>query len=72
LKNNHNSCGTDSARDEILISNKKGESMFNKNGMSRTAMAALLGTALIAQPLLAQRVFAGGGDFSADFTAAAP
>ncbi len=46
--------------------------MFNKNGMSRTAMAALLGTALIAQPLLAQRVFAGGGDFSADFTAAAP
>jgi hypothetical protein len=46
--------------------------MFKKITTSRTMVAALLGTALIAQPVLSQRVFAAGGDFSSDFTAAAP
>lgn len=46
--------------------------MFRKRLMSRTLLGGMLSMTLVGQPLLSQRAFAAGGDFSADFTAAAP
>jgi hypothetical protein len=46
--------------------------MFKKRLMSRTLLGGMLSMALVGQPLLSQRAFADGGDFSLDFTAAAP
>jgi hypothetical protein len=46
--------------------------MFKKRLMSQTMLAMMLSMALLGQPLLSGRAFAAGGDFSADFTAAAP
>jgi hypothetical protein len=46
--------------------------MFKKNTTSRTIMALLLGAILVGQPVLLGKAFAAGGDFSLDFTAAAP
>ena len=46
--------------------------MFKKRLMSRTLLGGMLSMTLVGQPLLSQRAFAAGGDFSADFTAAAP
>jgi hypothetical protein len=45
--------------------------MFRKKLMSRTLLGGMLSMTLVGQPL-GQRAFAAGGDFSADFTAAAP
>jgi hypothetical protein len=46
--------------------------MFRKKLMSRTLLGGMLSMTLVGQPLLSGRAFAAGGDFSADFTAAAP
>ena len=46
--------------------------MFKKNTISRTIMALALGAILVGQPVLLGKAFAAGGDFSLDFTAAAP
>ena len=46
--------------------------MLKKKSTSRTIMALLLGAILVGQPLLLGNAFAAGGDFSLDFTAAAP
>jgi hypothetical protein len=46
--------------------------MFRKKLMSRTLLGGMLSMTLVGQPLLSQRAFAAGGDFSLDFTAAAP
>ena len=46
--------------------------MFRKRLMSRTLLGGMLSMTLVGQPLLSQRAFADGGDFSLDFTAAAP
>ena len=46
--------------------------MFRKKLMSRTLLGGVLSMTLVGQPLLSQRAFAAGGDFSLDFTAAAP
>ena len=46
--------------------------MFKKRLISRTLLGGMLSMALAGQPLLTGRAFAAGGDFSADFTAAAP
>jgi hypothetical protein len=46
--------------------------MFRKKLMSRTLLGGMLSMTLVGQPLLSQRAFADGGDFSLDFTAAAP
>jgi hypothetical protein len=45
---------------------------FKRSSRFRAAMATLLGGTLIGQPLLMGNAFAVGGDFSLDFTAAAP
>lgn len=46
--------------------------MFNKRLISQTMLAMMLSMALVGQPLISGRAFAAGGDFSANFTAAAP
>jgi len=46
--------------------------MFKKRLMSQTLLGGMLSMTLVGQPLLSQRAFAAGGDFSLDFTAAAP
>ena len=46
--------------------------MSKKRLMSRTLLGGMLSMTLVGQPLLSQRAFAAGGDFSLDFTAAAP
>jgi len=46
--------------------------MFRKRLMSQTMLAVMLSMALVGQPLLSQRAFAAGGDFSLDFVASAP
>jgi hypothetical protein len=46
--------------------------MFKKRLMSQTLLGGMLSMTLVGQPLLSQRAFAAGGDFSADFTASAP
>jgi hypothetical protein len=46
--------------------------MLKKRLMSRTLLGGMLSMTLVGQPLLGQRAFAAGGDFSLDFTAAAP
>jgi hypothetical protein len=51
---------------------KGGETMFRKRLMSRTLLGGMLSITLVGQPLLSQRAFAAGGDFSLDFAASAP
>src|SRR5262249_56116275 len=46
--------------------------MVKKRLMSQTMLAVLLSMALVGQPVLVGKAFAAGGDFSLDFTAAAP
>lgn len=46
--------------------------MSKKRLMSQTLLGGMLSMTLVGQPLLSQRAFAAGGDFSTDFTAAAP
>jgi hypothetical protein len=46
--------------------------MFKKRLISQTMLAMMLSMALVGQPLLTGRALAAGGDFSLDFTAAAP
>jgi hypothetical protein len=46
--------------------------MSRKRLISRTLLGGMLSMTLVGQPLLSQRAFADGGDFSLDFTAAAP
>jgi hypothetical protein len=46
--------------------------MFRKRLMSRTLLGGMLSMTLVGQPLLTGKAIAAGGDFSLDFTAAAP
>jgi hypothetical protein len=46
--------------------------MFKNRLMYQTALAAVLSTTLAVQPLMLAKALADGGDFSLDFTAAAP
>jgi hypothetical protein len=46
--------------------------MFRKKLMSRTLLGGMLSMTLVGQPLLTGKAIAAGGDFSLDFTAAAP
>jgi hypothetical protein len=46
--------------------------MFRKRLMSQTMLAVMLSMALVGQPVLIGKAFAAGGDFSLNFTAAAP